>query len=122
MAQHTHWKASFPSDYIGAQHLPEGKDVIVQIKDAGMEDVQNSNGGKEKKLVLYIEDPGIDGMPNKIILNKTNSERIEKVCGSAYMDEWVGQKIQLYGEMVTAFGKTGLALRVRDFAPTGGKQ
>ena len=114
MAQHTHWKADFPSDYLGAQHLQEGKDMIVQIKDACKEMVMGQNGQKEEKLILKFEG---DVLP--MILNKTNAKRIEKVCGSPYLDEWVGKKIQLYGEMVTAFGDTALALRVREFPPGG---
>ena len=111
MAEHKHWKAEFPADYLGAQHLEDGKDIIVQIKDVCKEWVQNQNG-REEKLVLYFE-----GGVLPMILNKTNAKRIAKVCGSDYLDDWVGQKIQLYGEMVSAFGDTGLALRVREFAP-----
>lgn len=111
MAEHKHWKADFPADYLGSQHLTDGKDMIVKISDVKSEWVQNQNG-KEKKLVLYFEG---DVLP--MILNKTNAKRIEKVVGSPYMDEWVGHKIQLYGEMVSAFGDTGLALRVREFRP-----
>lgn len=111
MAEHKHWKADFPSEYLGSQHLVDGKDMIVQIKDAKTELVQNQNG-KEQKLVLHFEG---DVLP--MILNKTNAKRIEKVVGSPYLDEWIGKRIQLYGEMVSAFGETGLALRVREFAP-----
>lgn len=111
MATHTHWKADFPADYLGAQHLEDGKDMIVQIKDVVKEWVQNQNG-KEQKLVVYFE-----GNVLPMILNKTNAKRIAKVCGSAYLDDWVGKKIQLYAELVSAFGDTALALRVREFAP-----
>ena len=114
MAQHTHWKADFPTDYFGAQHLPEGKDVIVKIKDVRKEIVVGQSGSKEEKLILEFE-PGVE--PSKMILNKTNAKRIEKVCGSPYLDEWVGKRIQLYGEMVSAVGDTALAIRVREFAP-----
>lgn len=111
MATHTHWKVNFPADYLGAQHLEDGKDIKVQIKDVCKEWVQNQNG-KEQKLVLYFEG---DVLP--MILNKTNAKRIAKVVGSPYLDDWVGKQIQLYGEMVSAFGDTALALRVREFAP-----
>lgn len=111
MAEHKHWKADFPADYLGAQHLTDGKDMIVQIRDVTKEWVQNQSG-KEQKVVVHFEG---DVLP--LILNKTNAKRIEKVVGSPYLDDWVGKKIQLYGEMVSAFGDTGLAIRVREFAP-----
>jgi len=39
------------------------------------------------------------------------------VCASPYIEDWAGHDIQLCGEMVSAFGETGLALRVRPFDP-----
>lgn len=111
MAEHKHWKAEFPANYLGSQHLTDGKDMIVKIADVKSEWVQSQNG-KEKRLVLYF-----DGDVLPMICNKTNGERIQKIVGSEYMDEWVGHKIQLYVDMVSAFGKTGPALRVREFAP-----
>lgn len=117
MAEHKHWKADFPAEYLGSQHLVDGKDMIVKIKDAGMETVQNQQG-KEEKLVIVL-DGDMGDKPNKMIINKTNAKRIEKVVGSPYLDDWCGKKIQLYGEMTPAFGDVSLALRVREFAPKG---
>jgi hypothetical protein len=113
MAEHKHWKADLPADYFGAQHLVDGKDVIVQIADVRTESVR-SQQGTEDKLVIYFDG---DVKPNKWICNKTNASRIENVLKTPYIDEWVGKKIQLYSEIVSAFGKTGPAIRVREFAP-----
>lgn len=113
MAEHKHWKADLPADYFGAQHLVDGKDVIVQIADVRTESVRSQQGA-EDKLVIYFDG---DVKPNKWICNKTNASRIENVLKTPYIDEWVGKKIQLYSEMVSAFGKTGPAIRVREFAP-----
>ena len=113
MAEHKHWKAELPANYFGVQHLVDGKDVIVKIADVKTETVRNQSGS-EDKLVIYFDG---DVKPNKWIVNKTNAQRIEHVIGSPYIDEWVGKKIQLYSEIVTAFGKTGPAIRVREFAP-----
>lgn len=113
MAEHKHWKADLPADYFGAQHLVDGKDIIVKIADVRTEQVRNQQGAEEK-LVIYFDG---NVRPNKWICNKTNASRIESVLGSPYIDEWVGKKIQLYSEMVSAFGKTGPAIRVREFAP-----
>ena len=111
MAEHIHWKKTTNPDFLGAYAFDDGKDMIVKVKDVRVETVQNQQG-REEKPVMYFE-----GDVKPLILNSTNMKVIEKVCGSPYMDEWVGKKIQLYGEMVSAFGETGLALRVREFAP-----
>lgn len=112
MAEHKHWKLEFPSNYLGSQHLPDGKDIILKIKDVRPEIITGTNGERKESLVIYFEG---DTLP--MICNKTNAGRIAKVAGTDYMDEWVGVKIQLYAEMVAAFGKSQMALRVREFAP-----
>ena len=115
MAEHIHWRTTMNSKYLGEWDLPDGKDMIVTIKDVIMEEVRNANG-TEKKPVLYFE----GNIKPMILGNKVNKKRISKVCGSNYFDEWVGHDIQLYKEMVSSFGETGMALRVRDFVPKKG--
>lgn len=112
MAEHTHWKADSNSNYLGAQHLPDGKDIVVQIADAGKELVYNpKTNGNESKRVLHFEG---DVLP--MICNETNAKRISRLAGSPYYDDWVGVKIQLYAEP-NSRSETGFALRVREFAP-----
>ena len=112
MAEHIHWKADSNSKYLGAQHLPDGKDIIVKIKDAGKELVYNPKSNtNENKRVLHFEG---DVLP--MICNETNAARIGKLAGSGYYDDWVGLKIQLYAEP-NSRSETGYALRVREWAP-----
>ena len=114
MAEHRHWKSDSNSKYLGAQDLLTlgGKDIVVKIKDAITEDVFNPNAkANEKKRVVYF-----DGDVKPMICNETNAERISKVAGSGFYDDWVGIKIQLYVETEPR-SKTGFALRVREFAP-----
>ena len=115
MAEHIHWKSTCNTKYLGAYALDDGKDMIVTIDDVKQETITGAKGEKEDCVVLYFK-----GDIKPMILNKTNMKAIAKVCGSPYIDDWVGKNIQLYGEMVSAFGETGLALRVRTFAPNGG--
>jgi len=111
MAEHIHWKKTTNPDYLGAYAFDDGKDMVVQIKDVKIETVQNQQG-KEEKPVMHFE-----GDVKPLILNTTNMKTIEKVTGSPYMDEWVGKKLRLYVTMVSAFGTTTEAVRVREFAP-----
>lgn len=116
MAEHKHWKAEFPSDYFGSQHMPaDGSDLVVQIKDVRSETVQGARG-REDKLIVYFDG---DVTPNKWIMNKTNGSMAEQVLGSAYMDEWVGKKLQLYVAIVSTPQGMKPAVRVREFAPKG---
>lgn len=111
MAEHIHWKKTTNPNYLGAYAFDDGKDMIVQVKDVKPEMVQNQQG-REEKLVLHFE-----GDVKPLILNSTNMKAIEKATGSAYLDEWVGKKLQLYVTLVSAFGTTTDAVRVREFAP-----
>lgn len=112
MAEHKHWKSDSNSNYLGAQHLPEGKDMIVQIKDAGTEAVYNpKTNTNENKRVLHFEG---DVLP--MICNETNAARIARLAGSPYYDDWLGVKVQLYAEP-NSRSETGYCLRVREFPP-----
>lgn len=116
MAEHIRIETTFNNKYLGEWDLPDdGKDMIVKIKDVVIEDLVNQNGGKEQAPVLYFEN---DVKP-MILGAKVNKNNIKAALGTSYMDEWVGKKIQLYREPGTWFGKTGFAIRIRDFAPSG---
>lgn len=113
MAEHVRVENLMNKKYFGEWNLPEdGSDMIVKIKDVKQEEIQSPTGGKEVKTVLYFE-----GDIKPMILNVTNMKRIASVVKSPYIDEWVGKKIQLYSEVVAAFGSTTKAVRVREFAP-----
>ncbi len=109
MAEHIHWKKTTNPNYIGEWDFEEGKDQIVQVKDVRTEVIQNQQG-KEEKSVMYFEN-GV----KPLILNVTNMKAIEKSTGTPYQDEWVGKKLQLYVTLVSAFGDTTKAVRVREF-------
>lgn len=108
----THWKKLTNPDYLGAYALEDGKDLIVTIKEVKLEMVPGQNGAKEEQVVAHLEN-GV----KPFILNKTNMKRIAQVTGTPYIEEWAGQNIQLYKELVSAFGTTTEALRVREFRP-----
>ena len=108
----THWKKLTNPDYLGAYALDEGKDMIVTIEEVKLELVPGQNGAKEEQVVAHFAN-GVKPM----ILNKTNMKRIEQVTGTPYIEEWAGHNIQLYSELVSAFGTTTEGLRVREFKP-----
>lgn len=113
MAEHKHWKTAFPSDYFGHQHMPEGSDAVVEILDVRQEGVKSARGTETKLVARITADP------EKWIINKTNAKTIEKVLGTGYTDEWVGEKIQLYVTKTSSPEGLVDCVRVRDFPPAG---
>ena len=109
MAEHTHWKTAFPSDYFGHQHMPNGDDMIVMIREVKQETVKSAHGS-EQKLVAHIT-----ADPEKWIVNKTNAKTIEKVLGTGYLDEWAGKKIRLYVTKTSSPEGLVDCVRVREY-------
>ena len=111
MAEHIHWKKTTNPTYLGSWDFDDGKDMIVTIKDVGLKTIQSQQGTEEKTVMEF------EGGVKPLILNTTNMKAISKALGTPYLDGWVGKDIQLYTEMVSAFGSSTMAVRVREFAP-----
>ena len=50
----THWKTQFNYDYLGAYSLPDGKDIILTIRETKKEQVVGASGKKEECFVAYF--------------------------------------------------------------------
>lgn len=105
-------KEMYPSKYLKADDVEEqGGEVPVLIKSVRLEEMQDNEGAKEDKPVLYF-----NNVPKGMVLNKTNADRISAVYGDE-SDLWRGKPVTLYTEQVTAFGKTTNAIRLRVAKP-----
>lgn len=101
-------KELYPSKYLKADDVDEvGGEARALIKSVRLEELQDTEGGKEDKPVLHFAN-----LPKGMVLNKTNADRIAAVYGDE-SDDWRGKEIILYTEPVTAFGKTANAIRVK---------
>lgn len=109
----THWKKLNNPDFLGAYALEPGQDLIATVDYARQEQFTGTGGKKDEGLVIHFKERDIKPM----ICNATNAKTISKVVGSPYIEDWQGNKIQLYVAEVSAFGETVDALRVRPFAP-----
>lgn len=99
----------YPSKYLKAEDISETAEGEVRalIKGIKIEELQDPEGGKQDKPILYFL-----RIEKGLVMNKTNAETI----GDAYGDEtdaWVGKEVLLVTERVTAFGKTAPAIRIR---------
>lgn len=105
-------KEMYPSKYLKADDVDEqGGDVPATIKGVRLEEMQDNEGAKEDKPVLYF-----NNVPKGMVLNKTNADRISAAYGDE-SDSWRGKPVVLYTEEVKAFGKTTNAIRLRVAKP-----
>lgn len=108
----THWKNQFNYDYLGAYSLPDGKDIVLTLKETKKEMVTGANGQKSECFVAYFHENA-----KPMILNKTNCKTIEKLFNTPNIEEWVNKQIQIGSTRINAFGEMTDCLRVRPFAP-----
>ena len=109
----TNWKKLMNKNYLGSWDVDEGKDLVLTIKGARQEEVQNPSGKKEECLVVDFAEPEFKPM----IINSTNGNNIEKATGTPYIEQWAGHKISIFTAKVSAFGEIVDALRIRPTAP-----
>jgi cobalamin biosynthesis protein CbiG len=108
----THWKKEFNYDYMGSYSLPDGKDVVLTIKETKKEKVTGQNGKKEDCFVCYFKESD-----KPMILNRTNCKTIERLYKAPYIEDWIGLRVQLGVDTVNAFGEVVEALRIRNIKP-----
>lgn len=108
----THWKTQFNYQWLGSYCLPDGKDIILTIKEMKREDVVGVSGKKELLLVAYFHE-GVKPM----VVNKTNCKALEKLFRTPAIEDWADKQIQVGSSRVDAFGDKVDALRVRPFLP-----
>ena len=114
----THWKSlADTSQFLGKQHFdPDAGDLIVTIERVEANTVADARrNSKENKRILYFMEPEV----RPLILNSTNGNKIEKLLGTPYTEEWAGKKIALWVDpsVPNNFGGEPGGIRVRDYLP-----
>ena len=114
-----HWLQSPNKSYLGHPDLPQGKDLILTIKSAAMEDVEDPRTKKvqECKVIRWEEDY------KPWIVNATNSKAIIKSIGDSDPKKSIGKKIKLTVSKTTVGGEEKDCIRVKtasqdELAPT----
>lgn len=104
------YKTAFGS-FLKTEDL-QGRAARVIVEAVTQESVKdNDTGVMEKKLVMHFT-----GKDKALILNRTNCESLEAICGTDDYGSWVGHAIVLY-PTTTKFGaKTVPCLRIRAVA------
>ena len=113
MADKHHWRQLTNPNYLGAYSLTPGQEIIATIKNVVNEMVVGPDGKKEECIVAHFMEKDVKPM----ILNSTNCKTIQKLYKTPYIEDWQGRKIQIYADMVKAFGEIVEALRIRPNIP-----
>lgn len=97
---------AFPSKTLKAGDL-NGNSVTVVIEHVEVEKV-GSGRDAETKPVVYFQ-----GKQKGLVLNKTNSKRIQEITGSPETDDWKGHTIVLYPTETEFQGETVDCIRIK---------
>ena len=117
MAAKTHWKTLSDTNYLGSYSFnDEVKEITLTIAEIKSEEVTNPVGKKELCRVAYFaeDDSVVKGVEVKpMILNKTNCERIEKLYGTPYIEDWAGKRVIVMKTMTEFAGEKVDCLRIK---------
>lgn len=102
-------KDLYPSRYLKADDITETAEGELRALIRGMklEEMQDNDGGKEDKPVLYFI-----RVEKGLVMNKTNAETIAGAYGDE-TDVWTGKEVLLVVESVRSFGKMVPGIRIR---------
>lgn len=99
------WRKYYDYRFISGEDLIT--DATLTIKSIGIDEVKTQKGTEDKVVVAFIE---TDKM---IVLNKTNAKTMTKLFSTPLIENWIGKKIVLTAEKVSAFGQTVSAVRIK---------
>ena len=108
----TNWKKLANKDYLGSCDIEGGSDLVLTIANVSQKQVKNPQGKDEEVIVCEWQENY-----KPMILNVTNCKAIAKAYNSEYIEDWVGKPVSLFTTMVSAFGDTTEAIRIRPYAP-----
>jgi len=106
----THFKKLRDPNYVGSWDLmdKEGNvhDKIVTITGVEKKQVFDGKGGSEMLPTISFAEC------KPMVANSTNMKVVSRVCGSNFIEDWVGKKIRLTVKQIKAFGELHDAIRV----------
>lgn len=116
----THFKKLKNPNYLGSWDLmdSEGKiqNLVMHIADVKKEIVFDGTGKSEECVVLHFKEK------KPMVMNSTNLKTVSKVLDTPFIEEWIGQPIEITVKKVRAFGETHDALRILPIKPSVNKQ
>lgn len=102
-----HFKKHYDYRFLSADELT--KDVTVTIESI-TSDLAYDPKTREKEPIVVMN---FVGKEKGIVLNKTNAATVSENLETPDVEKWVGQKITLTTQLVSAFGSRVMAIRVK---------
>tara|TARA_R110002126_G_scaffold86876_2_gene209650 strand:- start:131 stop:676 length:546 start_codon:yes stop_codon:yes gene_type:complete len=113
LAEVEHWKMLIESNWLRGVDLSPERDTVLTVASITHESPGKGVDGSLYVIAWQESDWKPYGTETVECL-----KALESVYGTANPNKWVpGQKLSLYPKMVTAFGKTDWAVRIRENAP-----
>jgi hypothetical protein len=97
------------SQWLAAEDLPEGKDIVVKVKDVQRHRDVSFRSGRVKKVVGALIFEGKDKM---LPLNSGNRKMMDQIFGTDTA-AWIGQSITLYVTDVLLAGEPVKGIKIR---------
>ena len=95
---------AFPSKYLKASDIPDGREAHVKIDMVQLESMETT--GDEKPVMYFID------REKGLVLNKTNADALSAALGDD-TEQWRGVPIVLFATTTAFGGRTVPCLRVR---------
>lgn len=104
----THFRKLFNPLYLGSHDLEPGKEYTVTIEKIDRDiEVIGEGGKKQKKAIIHFK-----GATKPMILNSVNSKMLAKICGSKYIEQWIGKSCTIKVVVERNFGEDMDVIRV----------
>lgn len=114
----THWLQSANKNFLGHPDLPSGRDIILTIKSATLEEIENPTVIIDKKPIREIK--RIIRFEEKykwlkpFICNQTNAQTIIKVTDEKFMEDSIGKRIQIGVSQTKMYSQESNSMEMRD--------
>lgn len=100
--------------FMTGEQFELGDIVTFTIKDVKTVAVDDEKDGEVKPAVYFTESD------QALVLNKTNARRLAKLFGRD-TNLWIGERVNLYSETISAFGSDKDVIRVHPRKPEPAK-
>lgn len=113
----THFRKAFDSPYLSSADIVEP--TVLTIRCVKLEGDKTKKTKDRFNTAYFVEREIRPGEPLKpMILNATNSKTLKGLNGSAFIDDWAGQRVTVYVDPNVKFGKENVeGLRISPHAP-----
>lgn len=117
MNDKTHYRKAFDSPYLSSADIVEP--TVLTVKYVRLEQDKTKKTKDKFNTAYFVESeirPGEKLKP--MILNATNSKTMKGLTGSAFIEDWNGQRVTVYVNPEVRFGNSTVeGLRISPQAP-----